>query len=635
MARILDVYRRLRSVTDVTVDQAMAAALPTADPQAVRLIALTLLARQHAEGHAALVYHFDQFPVDIQSAIVNSASRWDASLRRASAQKSHRAPANVVRIVAAAKAAHLAYLITEQLRHRPPPLRIQAAGALLELARWAGTAEGERPNAPSDCNAASARHVQLAVEEAVRIYHAHKRPEVLLALAALAPRMLRLIMTHRLDSDDSVVTDMKRLFSVATRPEVRRAMLAMIQVPTLSQAIEEGLSVTRDGRHFPDVLTAWHLLLYRRVADPLRRLARPQRFWPDLTDLNRWPADATRGLSQWAATLGFSQRQRVEHLDRLIHLPDAMSRLAVLRQLIYISEDPDQGSYANRVIARFCQDPEIKLAFVALRHLISCQWSGLRTLLLRLVNSPHGDLARMAGRQLAPIGFERLWHRWPKIPSDQRLALGRALIKIGADWRSQVAAKLVSDSRADRRRAISMIQELGQGQAFETALLAMIQYRDPMIVSAAARALGTTRSPRTERALGALLQHADGRVRANTIAALQQRQCMRYIDQISSMARKEQSRPRANAIRFLLHVHDPNAIHALDRMLGDPDPDQRASALWVVDTTGLVDVVGRVAEMSVTDTDRHVSKRAGRVIHQLISFMSTGMTPHPATPVPA
>lgn len=609
----------------------MAAALPTADLTAVRLIALSLIQRQHAEGCVALVHYFDQFPPDIQAAIVHHARRWDGPLRQAAAYKTSRGPSNVVRIVVAAKAAQLAYLVTQQLRDRPTTLRAQAARGLLELARWAAQDGG------SSGRASAVRYVQLAVEDAVGLYPLHKQSDVLLALAAFAGRIGPAAMKRFHDGDDPAVAAMRRMLVGADHREIRRAMLALIQVPTFLEAVLKGVSVARSDGRLGDVLSVWHLLLNQRVAGPLQALAQPQRLWPSRPELARWPSGATRGLARWAVTLGFSQHQRIENLSGLLVLPDAMSRLVVLGQLIHLSVKSGPGARANAVIARFCDDPEMKLAWIALRYLISFNWQGLPALLPRLINSPHREIAQLARQRLAPLGFERLWDRWPRMVFVQRRVLGRALMKIDPDFHRQLADKLASSSRTIRLRSISIIHELDQGGVFEDAMLTLAGHRDEKIASAAVRALGSARSNRAERSLETSLHHADSRVRANAIEAIQQQTSARHVRVITKMAGQEQHRPRANAIRALLQRHLPGATSCLAKMLQDPHPPQRVSALWVVETMGLVEVAPLIAEMSVTDPDRIVKDRADRVIHELIHLMdpgtSQGQTPFVQTSV--
>ena len=628
MSRLYDIYQRLRSIQDPSVDRAMAAALPTADPLAVKMITLNLLEREHPEGTASLVLHYDQLLPDIQARVIRLAPKWYRPLREAAGRKGTHGPANAIRIIVEAKIARLAYLITEQLHHRPDDLRKQAAEGLLELAHWASTAtyhQTDHAQQPTRCDVSSAAYIQAAVEEAVRLYHTHHQPAALMAYAAMAYRSMPEILRQLQDLSSPAVAEFRTLLSTVQHPDIRRVVLVLVQVPTLTDAAFAGLKATGSGEGLIDVLSGSHLLLNQRIRGRLRDLTQPLHLWPVAGDAAQWPTQTTRGLSRWAQALPMTARERVENLTNLGGIPDALSRLNVLQQLIAISQS-GQDLSANDAIARFCDDPQEKLAKIALRYLIYARWDGLTGLLTRAINSKHNGVAQLARARLAPLGFARLWDHWPSMSAAQKLSAGRALIKIDALFHSHLSSKLVGGEVWARLRALSMIHGLNQGLMFESPLLAMVGDQDPKIASAAVRALGSARSERAVKALEKALGHKDSRVRANAVEALEQLQSTRHVRQLVEMAHDEQqSRPRANAIRALLQMRAGDALSALVKMLHDPRPTQRISALWVIQAMGLIEVAHQVAEMSITDSDVNVKSRADHVVHGLISVMKHGL----------
>ena len=62
------IFARVRKLRDPSVDSAMAAALPTADPLAARQIVLTLMERGRTHGTAALVTQFDRAADELRDA---------------------------------------------------------------------------------------------------------------------------------------------------------------------------------------------------------------------------------------------------------------------------------------------------------------------------------------------------------------------------------------------------------------------------------------------------------------------------------------------------------------------------------------------------------------------------------------
>ena len=639
MSRLHDVYQRLRLITDVTVDRAFAAALPTADPSAVRLIALSLLERQqHVEGKAALIQFYDRLPPEVQTQVIRFAHRWDHALRSVAEQKLAQGPSNAVRIIVAARAAHLTYLVTSQLHNRPPDLRRQAAAGLLELARWIRSDQGPGPGhaVRSNPNTSSARHVQDAIQEAVRFYHTHQQASVLLALAVLGPCVDLSVFRRTRGGSGEAAAEMGRMLVHADEPEIRSAMLVMVQAPSLVSRVLQGLSIVAGDDRLSDVLRCWHLLLSQRVVKALGRLAQPQWLCPAARDLAHWPADATRGLARWVVALPLSRPQCVEKLSQLTALSDAFSRLAALRQLVLLSDDGKTGDmFVCQAISRFCVDGEMAVAWIALRYLVGRRWQGLPGLLPRLINSPHPRVAQLARQKLAPLGFDRLWRGWAHMSLDKKLALGRALIKMEGAFRNQLRGKLTSSSPSDQLRAMSMVHVLHQGDWFEPVLLRLMGHSDQKRASAAARALGTAQSPRAVEALEAGLSHRDSRVRANAVEALAQLKSVRHVKTLFRMAQDEDGRPRANAIRALMEMNVGDALSALTTMLHDTQPTQRASALWVVETMGLLRVARDVAEMSISDPDGHVQNSADRVIRGLIGLMNATPARRPESGEPA
>src|SRR5690606_13404648 len=117
----------------------------------------------------------------------------------------------------------------------------------------------------------------------------------------------------------------------------------------------------------------------------------------------------------------------------------------------------------------------------------------------------------------------------------------------------------------------------------------------------------------------AALDHADARVRANAVEALQQLESVEQAeDRLRDMAQADHNRPRANAIGALLEMQAGDALAALNRMLIDERPEQRVSALWLVKSMGVMEVARQIAELALRDADPDVRGRARDVAAQLL-----------------
>ena len=657
MARIHRLYRHLSKIDDESVDQSMAAALPTADPQTTHQIARLLLKREKPVGTLALVLWYHQLNQSARDAVAERAESLDRPLREAISHGGVQGTTNAIGIIQESGAARLTYLISEILRRGHASLRQEAAECLLEITRNAAGG--------ASFDSQASRFLKSAVIEALTAYSSHEQQATLAAWAILCP--LPLPATNRLfaDQDHPAIVAMRPLLQEASKSEFRRAALPLAVYPALRKAALMGIIRCGTGEGMRDVLVNWHMLLVPAVRQGIFTGKTIDQDYLDEHSSEDWSKTNCHGFPAWIMALPLTTRTRLEALGQMRMAPDRLVRLGALRRLIDLAEfegrrttaapggfpgsqrsSPESGPGSGRVhpkprhanhwaineiIERYCLDPEPALAGLALRHLVRSGWSNLPKLLLKLVNADVPEVRRIAGDHLAPLGFDRYWNAWDSLGCGQRLVAGQALIKIDPCFHRHLADRLSSEGRADRLRALAMIHDLNQGAFFEQALLRLAQDDDPMIASSAIIALGTADSDETIDALEEAIDHLDARVRANALEALQELQSARHEHRLASMALKEECRPRANAIGHLLELRRGQAMQALRLMLNDERQEHRNSALWLVGSAGLVEVARHVAEMAITDPNTLIKRRASLVVDQLISAMK----PPPQAPAKA
>lgn len=601
----------------------MAAALPTADPVATRLIVLTLLERHEAAGTIGLVEQFHRLPVDLKQTVVGQINHLDRPLREASKQDDVQVSLNVVQIVRQARTARLAYLVGHQLRHSGShTVRRAAADCLLDMAV---VAKGKQPqgHAAPWSNASKAYFLDV-VDKALVQYASHQQPQVLLAMAALLPGSLPAVRTVLGDRRHAAVEPLRHLLEKPQSPHVRAALLVMVTIEAVAESALVGLRAAFEGPKASDVVGSSYLLLHHRTRAAVAACRQPCVPADDGRSARTWPHESLRGLPRWLAAWDLDPTLEVRLLNWVHTVPDAPARLAALRRLIELS-GAGPGSSADEAVSRFCFDAAQCIGGVALRHLIRQRWSGLWHLLPQLINRGHARVRRIASAQLAPRGFERLWSTWPQLEPAQRLAAGRALIKIDPKFHHHLGRNLASGDRADVLRALAIMQTLNQGGLFEAALMTLTNHDDPNIASAAVKALDATASPKAHGALQIALNHDDSRVRANAVEALEQARSTKHVLRLSAMAQEEANRPRANAIKALMSLKFQDAMNALAKMLNDPRPEHRVSALWLVRQMGVVDLASDVAELAISDADDQVKTRAADVVGHLIELLNTAV----------
>ena len=633
MALRTSLRQLIGAVDDISVDLAMAEALATADAHSLRLVVDALLKRGRPEGACALIEHYHTLPSDVCHTVIDRLGDLYRPMRLAAGKRHTHGPSNVVAIVRQAHAAKLAYLVSDQLVHGAEPLRKEAAQCLLELAQWCrSTPTAILPTPRSPCDGQMAAYIQDAVQEALGAYDSHGQEQILLALAVLTPRVMPKAADILARVKSQAADRLRQMFRRSDDPDICRALITFITHPALGDDVLIGLKKAIHSPLAADMLASAHLLLDRSATKPLQSVKNLAGLLPNRDTLCAIPDHRRLALLWWLDALPLAHHQRVEQLTHLAclgtPLPPALpaaptppaARLAVLRRLMKLSRG-QQISGAAKTISQFCFDDEQALARIALAHLIDVQWRQLPQLLVRLVSSRHYQIRTTALIHLAPLGFERFWQAWPRLDGRQRLYCGTALIKIDTLFHSQLAKRLAAADLTTKLRTLAIIGELNQGDLFEQALIQLTRHEDKRIVASAVRALTAVHSPGAIRTLDHALQHGDSRVRANAVEALHEAQAPDHINRLLTMAHHEDNRPRANAINQLLQMRTADALKALNTMLCDDRPKHRTSALWLVQSAGLIQVATHVAELSISDPNPDVKKRAEKTVQLLIDSM--------------
>lgn len=639
MAGLATVYHALRDIADPSVDEAMAAALPTATGRSLHLMARTLLQRHQPAGLLGLILSYHRLPPQVQRDMIVHAGDLFRPLREAAGLPATQGPANALHIIRAAASTRLAYLVTEQLHQGTDALRHQAGDCLLDMARHGATTPRAGPAVEIAClpslDASAVTYLQTAVHDAVAAHRRHGLDSVLCAALWLLPRPMPQTLAIFNDRQHPAAAAMQTLVRKADDPAVRRSLFVMLGIEEQSAAAIDGLRQCTASSRLGDALPGFHMLERAQARRALTRIKAPDTMWPAVEAVTAMQPHQRRGLPAYLMALPLDGTGKVARLLSLRDVEDTAVRLFALRRLIDISHgaaDPSADAEARSAamaaddaIAAMCGDDDQAIVRIAMWHLIRRGYAGLPKVLGRLVSSPHEQIRRIAGRRLAPIGFARLWETWTRLDTPRRLAAGRALMKIDPSFPRLLGERLAASDRKGRVRALNMIAELNQGALFHEVLVQLAESEDTHVASAAVKALGSAPEgvESVVRTLEAALEHDDGRVRANAIESLAQLQSTRHVQKLVQLSEDAESRPRTNAIAALMDLRTGDAVHALRRMLDDRRAEHRHSALWLIQTVGLLELARHVAEVSITDVDADVRQRATNVVRDLIELMET------------
>ncbi|MEM6333897.1 MAG: HEAT repeat domain-containing protein [Planctomycetota bacterium] len=604
--------RRLGEIGDPLVDRSLAAALPTAAPDTQRWIVDTLVGRQDAAALAEAVAAFDRLGEAAAGGLVAAIPRLGAALRAAIDRPD---PAGALSLLGRAADPATAYLLGRPLRRSDREVAARAAEVLRGLA-----AHVRRAGAPPRAMGI----LDEAIDRAVADYATHRQPGTLVALLERLPARLG-GWASIAKPGHAALEPMRRVLESCETAAARRAALWALGEPALAAAARTGLAHTMNRGEWAEPLS-----LRECLADPAVRRALAA--LPDGTarTLAQRAAELERPPSGTGRFVACLRREGVSTVGPNAAGWAAMGAEARAEQALAWWRSPrptaERGERTDPAEAALAEaanqpgDPAIA-RFAARAALGRVEGDGCDRAAAWLA-SPHEPVREIARRRLAPRGFDWLWERWPKLDDRARLTVAAALIKIDPRLHGRLAAKLDARGEADRCRALRMVHDLNQGVFFQEQLTRLADDAAPAVSSAAVRALGTADSAESAHALRDALTHPDPATRASAVEAIARRGLTDATPRVAQIAKADDSEPRATAIAALHQTHPGSAIDALQRMLDDDRSDHRDRGLWLVESMGLVEMARQVAEMSLSDPDAGVRRRAEAVVAELMGLLS-------------
>lgn len=596
------------------VDQAMLDALPWADAESALLIVKTLLARATPVMLVELVRSFAKLPKACRRHMVNNSRALAGALRNACASECFETRQNAINLMAEAGDPALAYLAADLLQQSDERLHPSAADSLLQLAETFAVS-GQQGSQRSRAGELLAR----SLADACRSMRRHGQTQVITALMQMGP----VGVGHWPDLLDGphaepLVRACRETLAAAEAPAVCRRLSAMLVYPTLRHSALAGLTHLAQTDQLRQALVDAHLFLLPAVREVLQRHAEPQALLPALDQKSDDESSLTPPA--FVMALPLAPEDRAVHLASYRWAEQADVRLAALRGLVQLAEE--HGQAVDSLIAPFTADEQPAIARLALWHLIRSRYRHLPDMLSQLVASPHRAIRRLAGLQLAPVGFARLWEQWSQMDAQQRDMAGRAMLRIDPQLHRRLGRRLATSDRHSVLQALAIIHHWGQSPYFEPACLRLAGAADRYIAASAVRCVGQLSSSRARQTVAQMLCHDDPRVRANAVEALDHASGRAMMQRLKLMGQKDNNRARANAIGQLMQVDQAWAVEALRQMLADPRPRHRQSALWLVGEATVMALMRDVAERAVSDPDASVRRRAEQTTQLLMGALA-------------
>jgi len=614
------------------VGEVLAGTLAFAAADEIDAIAGALLDNARPEDVAAVIEHRPRVGEPTIERLENGGVSVDSALAAIFARDDGPALIQAMHVVRRRGGARFAEQVAQRLTSGRSDLVDTAAGTLREITiRVLGPHGRARPGT------AERERLERAIAAALESWSQHHQDDALVAAALAAVRPGHMLQPIVNDPQDSWGYLLRNVADLHRDPLVRTNLINWLCVPTLAGAVQRRLHEVCDLkrgrteaadrlariRRLADVFDQWHLLRGPKRRAGLRQVARPQRCLPDLSLASQSPAWFQALLPELVRALPLPRASRLKWWADMIALPAPSARIYALLQLLSRT-----GEHAGPAMEPYALDRNRHVASVAVRHVLRRPaehraWRDDDPALSRLRRSAHEPIARLTRAVAARHNVNVLCDQLHALNHGQRLAAARMLLGHQRDAFVRMAKDVLQRDEPSKQLIVSsMIAHLGLVDDCVDEITALIDSDCARVAATSVQALARSRSAGRHEILVRALQHADARVRANAIEALET--IGEGLDDVllKPLADSSDNRVRANALGAGIGssaTTSPDAIDGLRSMLTDVKPLHRISALWQVKHRRLT-ACQPIVETLANDDDRHeIRVRAKRALRFLAS----------------
>jgi len=612
------VFDALIRTRNLAADDALAAAMAEAEPEAIDAIMRAALERNQPAGLAGLVAWYHRMSKEQQQVVHGCVDRLCGVMRDCCSMDEVQARLNVVTIVSESRRYRLAYLLSSLLRDRSPRVRKAAATALQSLVDRFLTEMtafnrdwGEEPP-DADC----LHRKQAALQEKLL-----DRCQLADAVGAALESFDKHLHPPVVETAMWLVDELgERFWSILRLAggHARRAALDIIQgtlTPRLVPFIIEGLAydefrptiVRALSGNLPEAtITEWIRQSWRLRAEPLSRSLRLVKQWPRLTEsftcAEKWVPEDQCGAVRLLAHTHLPAETKVGLLRKLLLRGSPEGRRAATWGLC-----ETRCAASSMVLRAVVEGSDPQLAAIARREL-------KRRARLEASEPPKGLLSE---DNPFVVEMERYWSEFESLSPGEQADRGLAVLSRPEAVHAFARTKLCGQSVTAKIKALRILAVTGCGPAVEQTVYTLAHDTDPVVRSAAMTVLGQIRTPASELLLRSALRDPDSRVQANAIESLNLIASAATEPLVHEKLQDENNRTRANAVKALLKLRVREAAESLCAMLRSPDVEQRRSGLWVVGQLRLTPLIHRIAELAQSDPDPQIRRRAREVLDGL------------------
>jgi len=334
---------------------------------------------------------------------------------------------------------------------------------------------------------------------------------------------------------------------------------------------------------------------------------------PSLPEAVALPARVQARVPLLAGGLGLSPRARHQRLADMIAMPSPIARLKTLLLLL-----GQQSGRAMEAIRPFCFDRDRAVARVAAQQFLADRAAADSVLLAKLERSEHSSVSRRAAAELARSNVSGFFQRRHRLSSGEQRAAALCLLAHGRRrFVAGLRAVLREGDVDDQLEAVLLARRLRLVYDLEEELIELTAVESGRLASAAIAALPALHSRRGWETLLAGLTHDHPRVRANAIDGVARTAELAVINAIRPLTAGADNRPRANAVRAVLRADRRGGLADLRRMLADPRPLHRVSAIWVARSAGAIEAAPDLQRLAGADALPEIRTRARTALRWL------------------
>ena len=621
----------LRDEDNPAADEALLAALPTADPPIAQAIVESLLLRDHPPGLYGLVALFHTLGDALRQLLLADLTRLFGVLRLASQSRQEQVRLNAIEVIRLGYLYRASYLLDSALHDKSPKVREAAAETLYALAdELLRHAPKPEPNgadvtlAPDDVRermqaletyAEDLRQVVGAIDSALSTFSVHLHARVVEAamwfVDEMGAKFWSMVSTPGGRANHVAVSIISNSRDLRLIPFAMTALnFATFRAP-VATLFEDAID--------PDFLTEWLRQSWRLKRPKIARgmVGLKQIGWRDTSALKllQVPADAQRHLGSWLAATGLSREVKIRTLRQCYRHGDPEGQRSAIHALIGLQEP--EATSALQAIASQDTSALGRLARYEVARRVPGSFSLgdlLRELASPTANTPPATSTLPADEELS---FNQYFKTFDRLGKEDRVRLGRQLLERVSTFRSRLLRRVREPDVTSCVRALRMISVLGLAGEFAEEVKRLGRHESPEVRSAVVAVLGPTGSAAGRRVVHDALNDRDVRVQANAVEAAEQLPGESVVKALMPKLTSPDNRVRANAVKALLKLGVREAAETLFHMLADSSRAQRVSALWLIDHMGLMTLLTRVMTMADDDDDDRVRERAKALADKL------------------